>query len=194
MFLGRQDNMNGEDSEVSGDGLEKLVDHLKKVVAEIFADPECDEKDKVVKFKHALRLLTDEDVNDDEEEEEESVDDEEEPGEPKEEPKRESLQCLAKRNKDVRLLLERVDTLEAKLSVQERAEMAKRLCEEAHLPALAVTEFFMSRLLELADEKAMKSMIEDRKSITNVRRPTSAASTGKRTVDTKTVASIFRSN
>lgn len=90
-----------------------------------------------------------------------------------EEPNMESVQVLKKhKNKAVRSLAERLeaketrlDALEAKDRLAERTTLARRLCGEAKLPNLLITDVFMEQLVHASDEKAMKALIMDRKNI-----------------------------
>lgn len=86
----------------------------------------------------------------------------------------ESVRDLARGHRGVKSLLERVDRLEAEKAVQARREKAARLIEAAKLPKVAVTELFMSQLLEAKDERTMRALVEERRQLASMRSPRSS--------------------
>ena len=64
-------------------------------------------------------------------------------------------------------------TLQAKAALVEKRAKAVELCESLKLPAPARTEVFLTTLIEAKDEAGMKALIEDRRSITKLSKPTS---------------------
>lgn len=75
-------------------------------------------------------------------------------------------------------LIERLDALEAEKALASKTTKARQLCEEAKLPTLLVTSVFLESLVEAKDEKAMKSLIEDRRQIAAIQKPKSSGKGG----------------
>ena len=171
-----------------------LEQQIGELVVAIIKD-ESPVKEKRKKVLKALKLLDDnapEEEEEVEEEEEGGAEDAEGESEEDEEggKKRaeESVQVLAKKYPGVKQLLERVDSLEAKDRLREKHDTAHRLCEAAKLPSVLVTEVFLSQLVEAKDEKAMQKLIEDRKAVSNIKRPVSSGPASGKGLDNKSFA------
>lgn len=156
---------------------------IGELIVAICKDEKTHPSEKREKVLKALKLFDEPEgeVEESEEEGSEEAEAEAEGGgeeEPEEEeiPKKteESLQALASKYLGVKRLLETVDRLETKDRLREKTDAAHRLCEESKLPAVLVTKVFLAQLIECKDENAMKSLIEDRRSISNIQRPRSS--------------------
>lgn len=143
-----------------------------------------DEKKKYKKDEKA--------VDEDEEDGDEEMDDEEESEDEEDDDKvKESLKILARKNKHVRKLIEKVDMLVTKDRIREKTDLAHRLCQEAKLPSIAVSVTFLESLINAKNEAAMKELIKDRKALATVQKPRSSAPIQESTatkLDTKSFA------
>jgi len=188
------------DPELTQDGADEssIAQHIGELIVKICKDSETDPKEKRKKVLKALKLLDDGEKGEVEESEEEEggaedaerSEAEDESGKKKTE---ESVQDLAKKNPGVKQLLERVDRLEAEAALAKKHALAHRLCEESRLPSVLVTKVFLAQLIEAKDEAAMKQLIEDRRSISNIKRPVSsgpARSSGQ--LDNKSFAQALK--
>jgi hypothetical protein len=164
-------------------------DHLKAGVKNaclaILDDDSLDAKEKVSKLKayimaHAKLANMDDEGDDDGEDEE---DDEEEEGEgcstgdgmkKKDGEGMEHLSELASKDPAVKQLLEERRGLLAEKARTGRKAKGKRLCEQLRLPANLVTDVFLEQLADAKDDKAQRSLIEDRRAVAGVKRPKSA--------------------
>lgn len=72
------------------------------------------------------------------------------------------LEQLKQTNK---LLQEQIDQFKAKENIAAKQTKIKNLCETAKLPKEAITEVFVSQLMEAKDDAAITALIEDRKAI-----------------------------
>jgi hypothetical protein len=75
----------------------------------------------------------------------------------------------------VRRLAERFDRLRAKQRLRSRRAKVVRLCERAQLPPALLSDLFLEQLLHAPDERAVRALIEDRRRLSGVRLPRSAA-------------------
>lgn len=182
---------------VEAEELDSLETHIKNAVSAICTDDSLDLKAKVKKIKAALKLLEDGDEEEVEEEDEEDGKDGEdgEDGKKKDGDVEESLKALVSKEPGVKRLVEELDTLKTQLAIWKKTELAQKLCEDAKLPSVAITETFLAQLIEAKDEKAMKALVEDRKQIASLQRPRSTGAIGGNgkagQMDNKTFASTL---
>lgn len=180
------------DTPAAGADEKSVAQQIGELIVQICKD-EQDPKVKKKKILKALKLFDEPEAEEEEGgeveeaegDEAESAEDEDEEGKKRTE---ESVKAkkLAKENKELR---ERLDALEAKDRLNEKHKTAHRLCEEAKLPAVLVSETFLTLLVEAKDEAAMKKLIEDRRSISNIKRPVSTGpASGKGGLDNKSFA------
>lgn len=80
-------------------------------------------------------------------------------------------QILQKIDKQKAKVALELDALKARAVYLERLSLGKKLCAEAKLPELIVTDEFLRNLAESADEAGMKVLIEDRQTLANVPKP-----------------------
>lgn len=182
------ESMNPElETPAAGEDESSIAQHIGELIVKIWKDESADPKEKRKQVLKALKLLGDgeetEETEESEEEGSEKAEDEAEGGgnaEEEEEEKKteESLQVLAKKYPGVKSLMERVDRLDAEANHRKKLDLAHQLCESAKLPSVLITDVFMGQLLEAKDEKAMKALIEDRRAISTIKRPTSTGPAG----------------
>lgn len=154
-------------------------------------------KEKRKKILKALKLLDEPEEEEEEggeveESEKEDEGEAEEDEEEKEKKTEESIQSLATKYPGVKSLMETVDRLQVESDLRKKNDLAHRLCEEARLPSVLVTKVFLSQLIECKDENAMKQLIEDRKSISNIKSPVSIAPVGGKEIDLKSFAKALQ--
>jgi hypothetical protein len=145
----------------------------------IIDDPDMSADEKVKRLKKLLK--THEKLSaggDAPAEEEPTEEDDDEPEEDDDMGESVDLGKLAKsKSKTVRVLAERLDELTTKNTLAERRVRAERLIKEAKLPDAAVTDLFMTTLLESKDDKAMKALVEERRQLVFSKKPVSTGST-----------------
>ena len=183
----------GDDVPDSEEGLDDLQTHIKNAISAIVDDDAMDVKAKERKIKKALKLLEDppeeEDEEGDEEGEKSEKKDDEEEEEEEDDDKKNAKESVRPRKRaegdTVKALRERVDILEAQLAVEasnraatEREKLVAKLLEQAKFPKNAVSDFFKAQLFEAADEKTIKTLIEDRRRVLGVERPRSSGPSG----------------
>lgn len=163
-----------------------LEQQIGELIVAIIQD-DCPAEEKRSKVMKALKLIDDEPKP--------------EPA-PRPEPKKEKTDESVKRNQDpaYKALLERVteaekkaDAAQTKLALRERHELASRLCVEAKLPQIAVSERFLQTLIEAENEAEIKALIEDRKGLANIQAPRSAGAVSAQNIDNETFAKQLRS-
>ncbi len=180
---------NVPDETTGGDGGD-YEQHLGHTVSAILKDAELSVAEKKKKILAALKLLDDkgDEGGDDEAETEEEMDDDKDKGCAKE-----GLELL-RDSKDpaVKALVERLDRLEAKDRLAARREQVKEACKAARLPDILVTDVFLEQLVSAADDKTVKALIEDRRTLGRVSKPRSAAPHSGAKMDVKTFARSVR--
>lgn len=175
----------------SGADEKSYEQQIGELIVAICKDEGTEPKEKRKKVLKALKLFDEPEEEEETEESEEESEEEPKEEEPEEKETEESVQVIASKNKGVKQLLERLDRLEAEAALSKKHALAHRLCEEARLPSVLVSKVFLAQLVESADAESMKKLIEDRKSISNVRAPVSSGPVHKE-ADLKSFAKALK--
>ena len=133
-------------------------EHIGNAVVSILKDGSLSMADKRKKVLAALKLLDDDGGG-------EKKDDEKKPVETKE--SKDALEAVVQ---ELRVELDRYKVKEALAAKQTKC---RKLCTEAKLPEHVITDVFMEQLVAAKDDAALKSLIEDRRSLAGGRRITS---------------------
>jgi hypothetical protein len=186
--------------------------HLGEMVKAMCEDEGMDHDTMVAKVKHALGTLKKGEDTDDMEKaangtkETEEGDDLQDDAEhaagadtgapagkkPRNETTSEAISALRNSTDPaVRTLLERVDRLETKARVQARIAKAHELCEAAELPEVAITDLFIETLVRAPSEKAMKQLVQERRSLVVSKKPRTGT-VGNTKMDAKSFARFLK--
>lgn len=145
----------------------------------LFTSDEFNTKEVHAKLKHLLKLCDEaakgegsaEDYSDDDTETDTEEGDET-PAEDDEKKAKESVETEMKK------LKAQLDVYQVKEALDNKRKLAKKLCDAAQLPTVAVTEQFLNDLTEKKDEASMRESIEDRRKVLNLTGKTKPTSAG----------------
>lgn len=159
---------------------------------------EIDHDTLVSKVRSILNAFKDDEGGGDEEEDDEDdedTDEEEDDEEMQDSVDSKLLKKLAgSKDKDVRKLVETLDAVQVKQRITNQRLQAQQLCQKMKLPRAARTAVFMESLYQAPNRKAMKRLIQDRRSLVETRRPTSHSRDGRgmQELDAKAVCQIAK--